>query len=68
MAYIVGASGAGKSSILKLLLREKVATKGTVLVNGYDLGKLKQKNIPIFSPLHRRCVSGFPIDPDHDSL
>ena len=48
MAYIVGASGAGKSSILKLLLREKVATKGTVLVNGYDLGKLKQKNIPVF--------------------
>ena len=35
--FIVGASGAGKSSIIKLLLREKVATKGTVLVNGYFL-------------------------------
>ena len=48
MAYIVGASGAGKSSILKLLLREKIATEGRVMVNGYDLGKLKQKNIPAF--------------------
>ncbi len=48
MAYIVGASGAGKSSILKLLLREKVATKGKVIVNGYDLGSLKQRDIPYF--------------------
>ena len=44
--FIVGASGAGKSSIIKLLLREKVATKGTVLVNGYDFGKIKNKQIP----------------------
>ncbi len=48
MAYIVGASGAGKSSILKLMLREKVATKGKVIVNGYDLSTLKQKDIPYF--------------------
>ena len=46
--FIVGASGAGKSSIIKLLLREKVATKGTVLVNGYDLGKIKNSQIPEF--------------------
>ena len=46
--FIVGASGAGKSSIIKLLLREKVATKDTVLVNGYDLGKIKNKQIPEF--------------------
>ncbi len=48
MAYIVGASGAGKSSILKLLLREKIATKGSVVVNGYNLGTLKQREIPYF--------------------
>ena len=46
--FIVGASGAGKSSIIKLLLREKVPTKGTVLVNGYDLGKIKNNKIPEF--------------------
>ncbi len=48
MAYIVGASGAGKSSILKLLLREKVATAGSVNVNGYHLNKLKRREIPGF--------------------
>lgn len=46
--FIVGASGAGKSSIIKLLLREKVATKGTVMVNGYNLNKIKNSKIPEF--------------------
>ena len=31
-----------------LLLREKIATKGSVAVNGYNLNKLKRKNIPQF--------------------
>ena len=47
-AFIVGSSGAGKSSIIKLLLRENLATSGTVIVNGYNLGKLKQRQIPKF--------------------
>lgn len=47
-AFVVGASGAGKSSMLKLLLRENVATSGTVIVNGYNLGKLKRREIPKF--------------------
>lgn len=44
--FIVGASGAGKSSIIKLLLRERVATSGTVCVNGDNIGRLKQRQIP----------------------
>lgn len=47
-AFIVGSSGAGKSSIIKLLLRENVATSGLVKVNGYNLNKIKQKEIPLF--------------------
>lgn len=46
--FIVGSSGAGKSSIIKLLLREKIATSGIVKVNGYNLNKLKNKKIPEF--------------------
>ncbi|MEG2813615.1 MAG: cell division ATP-binding protein FtsE [Oscillospiraceae bacterium] len=46
--FIVGASGAGKSSIIKLLLREKVPTVGEVIVNGENIGKLKQRQIPIY--------------------
>ncbi len=44
--FIVGASGAGKSSIIKLLLRERVATSGIVSVNGDNIGRLKQRQIP----------------------
>ncbi|WMJ23569.1 cell division ATP-binding protein FtsE [Paludicola sp. MB14-C6] len=44
--FIVGASGAGKSSIIKLLLREKVASSGIVRVNGENIGRLKQRQIP----------------------
>lgn len=46
--FIVGASGAGKSSIIKLLLREKVASSGLVSVNGVNVGRLKQGQIPYY--------------------
>lgn len=62
--FIVGASGAGKSSIIKLLLREKVPTKGTVLVNGYDLGKIKNNKNPGISPHLRGGVPGLSADPN----
>ena len=44
--FIVGASGAGKSSIIKLLLREKTPTRGIVSVDGVNVGRLKQRQIP----------------------
>ena len=44
--FIVGASGAGKSSIIKLLLREKTPTSGIVSVDGVNIGRLKQRQIP----------------------
>lgn len=46
--FIVGSSGAGKSSIIKLLLRERVATSGIVRVNGYNLNRIKKRKIPEF--------------------
>ena len=45
-AFIVGSSGAGKSTIIKLILKEIEATSGQVLVNGYNLKKLKRRKIP----------------------
>lgn len=46
--FIVGASGAGKSTFLKTLLREEIPTSGSVTVNGYDLVNIPKKEIPIF--------------------
>ncbi len=46
--FIVGASGAGKSTFLKIMMREQVPNKGTVIINGFNLNKLKKKQIPMF--------------------
>ena len=44
--FIVGESGAGKSTLIKLLLKEVNATVGTVMVNGYNLNKIKRRKVP----------------------
>lgn len=44
--FIVGASGAGKSTFLKLIMREEVANAGEVIVNDFRLSKLRRKEIP----------------------
>ena len=44
--FIVGASGAGKSTFLKLIMREEVANAGAVIVNDFKLSKLKRREIP----------------------
>ena len=38
--FIVGSSGAGKSTFLKLIIREEVANAGKIQVNGFDFSCL----------------------------
>ena len=45
-AFLVGPSGSGKSTIIKLLTAEEFATKGRVMVNGYNLSTIKRQQIP----------------------
>ncbi|MBR4992341.1 MAG: cell division ATP-binding protein FtsE [Clostridia bacterium] len=44
--FIVGPSGSGKSTIIKMLTAEVRPTSGKVTVNGYDIGTVKQREIP----------------------
>ena len=44
--FLVGPSGSGKSTIVKLLTAELHPTKGSVHVNGFDLERIKKKQIP----------------------
>ncbi|MDR2044102.1 MAG: cell division ATP-binding protein FtsE [Clostridium sp.] len=46
--FIVGDSGSGKSTTIKLLLRELTASDGSVYVMGKDLAKLKHRQVPKF--------------------
>ena len=44
--FIVGASGAGKSTFLKLIMREETPTSGEITINGNKLSKLKKRLVP----------------------
>ena len=46
--FIVGASGGGKSTFLKLIIREEVPNAGEITVNGFKLSSMKKKNVPYF--------------------
>jgi len=47
-AFVVGSSGAGKSTLIKLILKEIDATSGLVMVNDYNLSRLKRRKVPEF--------------------
>ncbi|MBR5516794.1 MAG: cell division ATP-binding protein FtsE [Firmicutes bacterium] len=44
--FLVGPSGAGKSTFIKLILKEIDADKGSILVDGKDVTKLSNREIP----------------------
>ena len=46
-AFIVGASGAGKSTFLKLIMREEKPNVGEIHVNGFNLTKISHKQVPL---------------------
>jgi cell division transport system ATP-binding protein len=45
--FIVGASGSGKSTIIRLLLKELEPTRGRIIVGGRDLNRLKHSRVPL---------------------
>jgi cell division transport system ATP-binding protein len=46
--FLVGASGSGKSSCLRLILKEEKPTKGKIHVLGQDLGTISSRKVPYF--------------------
>lgn len=48
MAFLTGHSGAGKSSLLKLIALLERSSRGQVLINNFNLAKVSRRNIPYF--------------------
>ncbi|MET3727076.1 cell division transport system ATP-binding protein [Fictibacillus halophilus] len=44
--YVVGPSGAGKSTFIKCMYREEKPTQGSIIINGTNLAKMKERQIP----------------------
>ena len=48
MAFLTGHSGAGKSTLLKLLMLMERPTSGNLLINGKNLNRLSNSQIPMY--------------------
>ena len=46
--YIIGPTGSGKSTLIKLLDGEETPTKGDVNVVGINVGKLRPRQVPLY--------------------
>src|SRR4051794_17868303 len=44
--FVVGASGSGKSTVVRLLLKELEPTRGRIIVGGRDLTRLRRSRVP----------------------
>jgi cell division transport system ATP-binding protein len=45
--FVVGASGSGKTTVVRLVLKELEPTAGKIIVGGRDLGRLKRSKVPL---------------------
>jgi cell division transport system ATP-binding protein len=44
---IVGQSGAGKTTLAKMLIAEEQPTRGTIEIGGWDITRIRQRDIPV---------------------
>ncbi len=46
--FLVGATGSGKSTVIRLLIKESEPTEGTIRVAGRDLAEIKRGRVPYY--------------------
>src|SRR6056297_1646272 len=64
--YVIGKTGAGKSSFLKLLYRDVLPTKGVVQVADYNVSTLSDKKVPFLRRRLGIVFQDFQLLPDRD--
>ena len=45
--FLVGPSGSGKSTIIKMLTGEEVPTAGRIMINGFSVSNIAERQIPM---------------------
>ena len=48
LVFLMGPTGAGKSTVLRAIYRDISITDGTLLINGEDVGKIHKRHVPRF--------------------
>src|SRR5947209_17410788 len=48
--FLVGATGSGKSTVMRLLIKELEPSAGTIRVAGHELGEFPRQRIPFYRP------------------
>ena len=64
--FIIGATGSGKYTIIKLLQKELTPTHGKIIVNGRDIAKITRKQIPKFRRNIGVVFQNFRLLPDRN--
>lgn len=64
MTVITGPSGAGKTTIGRLIIRDHFPTNGTILVEGEDVSLLKNKQLPLLRRKIGTVFQDYKIIPD----
>lgn len=59
--FFIGPSGAGKTTIMKLLRRELLANEGTVIVKDKNLAEMENKEVPFLRRQVTMCFQDFKL-------
>ncbi|MCX6816815.1 MAG: cell division ATP-binding protein FtsE [Candidatus Beckwithbacteria bacterium] len=59
--FFIGPSGAGKTTVMKLLRREIIPTQGEILIKDKNLAEIKQKEIPFLRRQTAMCFQDFKL-------
>ena len=62
--FVVGASGSGKSTVIRLILKELEPTEGRIVVGGRDLVRLKRSKVPLLTTERRLRLPGLQASPE----
>jgi len=45
--FLVGPSGAGKTTLIRLIFREEIPTRGQIIIGGRSIARLKRSEVPV---------------------
>ena len=64
LIFLMGPTGAGKSTVLRAIYRDISITDGTLLINGEDVGKIRRRHVPRYRRKIGMVFQDYKLIPD----